>query len=400
MVRRWCDVRRKQSLTSSLAHQPAGLSGFADIRPVATGGTSQVYRARQPAMDRVVAVKVISAAAADPRARARFERELAVTGRLSSNPLFVTIHGHGVSDAGYPYLVMPWYDGGSLADALRRGGPMPVPAAVALGVRLAAALDHLHGEGLVHRDVKPGNVLLTSAGDPVLADFGGAARERDAQTATTVVSPLHVAPEVLGGRAATARSDVWSLCSTLCTALAGFPPFVVAAPGGHLVRDMTRLDAAAPPLTRPDVPAALRDLLVAGLDPRPEQRPSARDVVTALRGVQASLGPPAVPTGTPSLPVPTGTPSLLPAAPAAAAVPIRVAGDATALRPPPATPPGPSWRTTAGLGAAGALAGAVMALGVLATGSAVLGPDRAGDERQALVEQVATRPPSQAPAAR
>jgi serine/threonine-protein kinase PknK len=356
----------------------AALSEFTDAEPVAAGGTSQVYRARQPAMDRVVAVKVLGLTVADPRVRSRFEREVAITGRLSEHPLFVTLYGHGVSAAGYPYLVMPWYDAGSLADVLQRNGPISVPAALAVGVRTAAALAYVHVQGLVHRDVKPGNVLVTSLGESVLADFGGAARERDAQIATSVVSPLHVAPEVVLGGPATASADIWSLSSTLCTALAGLPPFVIAGSAGNLVRDMTRLAAPAPPLTRRDVPDGLRDLLVNGLDPLPERRPAAAEFVDRLHAVQASLGLPMtqIPAWrpasiAPTLPRPAPPPSTSPFSPSSlpAASPD---GDATILRRPAPVAHTRSWPATVAMATAGAVAGALTAAGVLFTAREVL----------------------------
>jgi serine/threonine-protein kinase PknK len=186
---------------------------------------------------------------------------------------------------------MPWYDGGSLADVVRASGPVPVPAALTTGVRMAAAVAHLHAAGFVHRDVKPSNVLLTTLGESVLADFGGASRETDLRSATTVMSPLRVAPELLLGAPATARADVWSLSSTLCTALTGQPPFVVAGPNGQPVRDMTRLTEPTP-LALQNVPDRLRDVLMCALHPRPDLRPRAAEFLDQLRAAQASFGLP------------------------------------------------------------------------------------------------------------
>jgi serine/threonine-protein kinase PknK len=395
-------VRRRSRIGLPVLDGPlAGLTGFCDLTPVASGGTSQVFRAYQSALDRLVAVKVIGSAAVDPRSRARFERELSVTGRLGTHPLVATVLDHGVTEAGYPYLVMPWYDAGSLEDHLRRHGRMPVPTALAMGVRVALALAHVHGQSLVHRDVKPGNVLLSTLGTCVLADFGGVTRQRDAAAATIVVSPLHVAPEVLGGEVAAAAGDVWSLCSTLCTALTGVPPSVIAGTGGQLVRDLTRLAEPPSPLTGPGIHAALSDLMLAGLSPRPQDRPGAEQVAAGLQGVQAELGL-AVTDVADALAGNTkawvcnaaSTAAPPPAAPQTAPTggSGRVAADAavdTLLRPAPTAQAGRWSLATAARAAVGAAVGAGVAVALLVAGRGVLLPDHrtAGAEPSPAVVQ-------------
>jgi len=270
-----------------------GLPGFTDVVAVASGATSQVFRACQPTMDRLVAIKVLGLTVHDARVRARFERELAVMGRLSRHPLLVTIHSHGISQVGYPYLVMPWYERGSMADELRLRGPMTVPEVLRTGVKIGAALDYMHGQGIVHRDVKPANVLLSDLGESVLADFGGAIRLDRMGTATSTYTPIHAAPELFCGGTASPSSDVWSLTSTLYTALTGKPPFALGSAQGGLMAELSQLlQEPMPLLGRSDVPDELVALLQAGLAKQADDRPTALDLASGLQRIQAEQGTP------------------------------------------------------------------------------------------------------------
>lgn len=342
------------------------LPGFTDVVHVTRGGTGDILRARETGMGRTVALKVFRTPDGDDQA----DRELTVAGWLGLHPHLVTVHGRGWTPTGEAFVVMPWYDGGSLADEVRRAGLLPVDEALRLGTKLAGALAHLHGHGVVHRDVKPANVLLTNAGEPVLADFGLATLPGEPEAPAAGLTPVHAAPEVLRGEPSTARSDVWSLASTLCTVL-----------------------------DRRDAPLALIRLLAAATSPVPEERPAAAGVLAAeLQAIQAGLGlpvteVPAVPAPPPALSVPAaptvppipraapvrpaepsthraGQPEPMAATPHAPPPADPATGPAfedppdaalTVLRDPPPPPRRNPWRAVIG----GALAGAALAVAVL-----------------------------------
>ena len=191
-----------------LADIPAELciAGFDDVVEIGHGGFGVVYRCVQPLLDREVAIKVLTADL-DPDNLDRFLREQRAMGRLSGHPHIVTIFQVGTTAGGRPYIVMPCHGKGSLEALIRRHGPMDWCETLRIGVKLAGALEAAHRAGILHRDVKPGNVLLTEYGEPQLTDFGIARIAGGFQTATGVIigSPAFTAPEVLAGATPDAR---------------------------------------------------------------------------------------------------------------------------------------------------------------------------------------------------
>ena len=204
------------------------LAGYTDLEPIGRGGATVVYRARQSAMGgRDVAVKVMNAAHLGDDVRLRFERECAAAGRLSWHPNVVSCYDAGFTDADEPYLVMEYLPAGSLGDRIRRGDGLPFDRVVTVGIEIADALQSAHAVGLVHRDVKPANILVGVRGRPMLTDFGvaiidGSARSRSGTFNATIT---HAPPEVLAGQRADHRADIYALGSTLFTLAAGNPPF-------------------------------------------------------------------------------------------------------------------------------------------------------------------------------
>ena len=267
------------------------LPGYSDFRLVAHGGEGTVYRATQDGLGRDVAVKVLDVT--DPGTISRFHRELEITVRLGrQHPHIVTVLDTGVV-GGRPCIVMEYHDLGSLHDRLQQRGPLPVHEVVAAGIAVADALSFAHGQGILHRDVKPQNILVLPT-SYVLADFGIARGADAAHTASVqMVSYRHAAPQMVDGRPPAAADDVWSLGSTLFTLLDGRPPFASDNPGEDTVLAyLGRVREARPrSLLRRDVPAELVAIILRCLrKERDERFPDA----AALRAALAS-----VPTWTP-----------------------------------------------------------------------------------------------------
>ena len=195
------------------------------------GGMGTVWRARDEVLHRDVAVKEVRAAPELPAARsaqlyARLEREAWAAARINARGV-VTVHDVATFD-GRPWIVMEFVRGRSLADVIGTGGALPPAEAARIGVEVLDALRAAHGAGVLHRDVKPANVLLADEGRIVLTDFGIATVEGDTAltlTGEVVGSPEYVAPERALGRTPGTTSDLWSLGVLLYTAVQGRSPF-------------------------------------------------------------------------------------------------------------------------------------------------------------------------------
>lgn len=274
---------------SPLSSGPVQLPGYSGFQVVAEGGEGTVYRARQDGLDRFVAVKVINVD--DPGRVARFRRELEITVQLGrQHPHIVTVLDTGVTPDGRPCIVMEYYELGSLHDRLREHGPLPVEDVVAAGIAVADALSFAHGQGFLHRDVKPQNILRLPT-SYVLADFG-VARMADAGQTTSLrmVSYRHAAPQMIDGEPPAAVDDVWSLGSTLFTLLAGTAPFASDNPDEDtMLSYLGRLRSSEPrPLYRADVPPALADVIFKCLrKERADRFPDAASLRAALTAIQS-----------------------------------------------------------------------------------------------------------------
>ncbi|OKI25212.1 hypothetical protein A6A25_33010 [Saccharothrix sp. CB00851] len=268
------------------AAQAVALPGYSDFRLVAHGGEGTVYRATQDGLGRDVAVKVLDVT--DEDTVSRFHRELEITVRLGrQHPHIVTVLDTGVI-AGRPCIVMEYYDLGSLHDRLRQRGPLPVHEVVAAGIAVADALSFAHGQGILHRDVKPQNILVLPT-SYVLADFGIARGADAAHTASLqLVSYRHAAPQMVDGRPPAAADDLWSLGSTLFTLLDGQPPFASDNPGEDtMLGYLGRVREASPrSLLRRDVPVELVAIILRCLRKAREDRfPDAASLRAALAAV-------------------------------------------------------------------------------------------------------------------
>src|SRR5215470_1647394 len=234
------------------------LPGYDNPQLIAHGTTALVFRAIQTRLNRLVAIKVITVDTGSLPINA--ERELATTVALSSQPHIVSIIDTGVTEDDRPYIVMEYCEGGSYAQILRHRGPLPVDDVVEVGTKIGEALHAAHQAGIVHRDVKPSNILRSRFG-PALTDFG-IARAPDELGGTLtreMMTPHHASPEALLHQAQSGLSDVYSLASTMWTLLVGHPPFVDPtrpAVDMYLFRDRV-LNDPVPAMDRADVPAWL-----------------------------------------------------------------------------------------------------------------------------------------------
>ncbi|WP_016883684.1 MULTISPECIES: protein kinase domain-containing protein [unclassified Rhodococcus (in: high G+C Gram-positive bacteria)] len=283
-----------RDVTPSVASELA-VDGFDDAREIGRGGFGVVYRCMQPALDRTVAVKVLTNDLAEEN-RERFFREQRAMGRLTGHPNIVNVLQVGVTDSGQPFIVMPYHPQGSLDERIRRHGPLGVDEVLELGVKLAGALEAAHGEGIVHRDVKPANILLTDYGEPALTDFGIAHISGGFETATGIVtgSPAFTAPEVLGGAAPSPASDIYGLGATLFCAVTGHAAFERRS-GEQVVAQFIRITTeSAPDLRDHGIADDVATVIEQAMAGRPEDRqPSAAVLGERLREIQRSRGLPA-----------------------------------------------------------------------------------------------------------
>jgi serine/threonine protein kinase len=164
------DPFRTQRDVGSAVVTELSAAGFADAEEIGRGGFGIVFRCTQVALDRVVAVKVLTAELHEERER--FLREQRAMGQLTGHPNIVGVLQVGETASGYPYLVMQYHRQGSLEARIKRLGVLPAEEVLRVGVRMAGALKLAHSLGILHRDVKPANILLTDYGEPALSDFG------------------------------------------------------------------------------------------------------------------------------------------------------------------------------------------------------------------------------------
>lgn len=269
------------------------IPGFSIHEELGRGGSAVVYKATEVALRRVVAVKVLIHLNIDERLFQRFSQECEAMGGLSWHPHVVTVHGQGTTPEGFPYLVMEHLAEGSLADRVERESKLSWQDAMHYGVQVADALEAAHENGLLHRDVKPENVLLDRFGDAKLADFGIATVTGGIMTATGIVTATvaHAAPEVVGGARASVASDLYSLGSTLYTLCAGGPPFL-RSEDESILQLIARVAVEPPPDLRshgvPDDVTALVERLLAK---EPSQRPAeAGSVIQSVQELQSRHG--------------------------------------------------------------------------------------------------------------
>ncbi|MBJ8340082.1 protein kinase [Antrihabitans sp. YC3-6] len=269
-------------------------AGFEDAVEIGRGGFGVVYRCAQTSLDRTVAIKVLSSDL-DAENVDRFLREEHAMGRLSGHPNIVDILQVDVTLTGRPYIVMPFHAQGSLDDLIRTSGPLSWSAALRIGVKLAGAIESAHRAGILHRDVKPANILVTAYGEPQLTDFGIARVPGSFETSSAMItgSPAYTAPEVLTGRPPTAASDVYGLGATLFALVTGHAAFERRT-GEKVVAQFLRITTEPiPDLTGSDIPPDVSGAIEAAMAHDPTDRPStAAAFGDMLREIEANNGLP------------------------------------------------------------------------------------------------------------
>ncbi|MEU7879286.1 serine/threonine-protein kinase [Microbispora bryophytorum] len=265
--------------------------GYEMLGILGQGGFGVVYRARQLAVGREVALKVDNRVLVSDRDRRRFMREVTSAGALSGHPHVADVYDAGVLPDGRPYMVLELCPNGSLADRLREAGPLAPREVRDIGVKIADALAAAHAVGVLHRDVKPANILVNSYGMVALSDFGlatmpgqGGAAPGEVSVTRESLTPAYAPPEAFDLTEPTAAGDVYALSATLYALLQGRPPRFPDSGVVNIAAIMALHRLPIPDI--PGVPAALTAVLRHGMETDPAQRiPTAARLRDALAAV-------------------------------------------------------------------------------------------------------------------
>src|SRR4051794_12844870 len=287
----------------AVEHQVTLPDRYRVTRRIASGGMATVYACEDQVLGRLVAVKVLAAHfSADTSAAERFQREARAAARVSDHPHVVTIYDIGEHE-GTAFIVMEYFPGGTVADRQRADDPIPHPTALRWIDETAAALDHAHGAGIVHRDVKPANLLLDANGRVAVADFGIARMASEAGVTSTGVvlgTAAYLSPEQALGQPASAASDRYALAVVAYELLTGGKLFPAEHPAAQ-ARAHVETPPPRPSELAPDLAPAVDRVLWRGLEKDPDDRwPTASAMVEAL---EDSLGDQAEPATVPTAPV-------------------------------------------------------------------------------------------------
>jgi serine/threonine protein kinase len=281
---------------SASAPKVPGLTG---LTVLARGGYATVYRAEQESVGRPVAVKIENRTLETERDRRRFLREARAAGRMSGHPHVIDLFDAGVTADGHPYLIMELCEG-TYAERMRNN-PLSAAEARDVGMKIADALADSHALGVLHRDVKPANILCSRFGEPALADFGLAilVESRDTSITLDVLTPAYAPPEMFRSAEPSPAADVYALCATLYALMHGRPP---RWREDHMPSLVSLVDMFAEPLPDiPGVPPEMMALLRAGMASDESVRPSAADLRDGLMALRLD---PSVRPAPPSFPNP------------------------------------------------------------------------------------------------
>ncbi|MGY2001543.1 Stk1 family PASTA domain-containing Ser/Thr kinase [Blastococcus sp. SYSU DS1024] len=267
------------------------------------GGMAEVHHGRDLRLGREVAVKVLRHdLARDPSFQVRFRREAQASASLN-HPAIVAVYDTGedrTPSGATPYIVMEYVEGETLRDVLRREGRLPIERAMSLAADISGALDFSHRNGIVHRDVKPGNVMITPQGTVKVMDFGIARAVSDSaatmtSTAAVIGTAQYLSPEQARGEGVDARSDVYSLGCLLYELVTGAPPFTGDSPVSVAYQHV-REDPRLPSSINPDVPPELDAILLKAMSKNPANRYQSAadmrsDLLRALAGQRVEATP-------------------------------------------------------------------------------------------------------------
>ncbi len=272
------------------------LGSYAILDAIGQGGMATVYRAQDTRDQRVVAVKVLSPyVAADPKFRGRFDREVDLLRRLN-HPHIVPILAFGEAD-GFHYIVMPYLSGGTLHERLRMGPLLPLEGGRIVD-QISSALDFAHQQGIVHRDVKPSNILLDENGRAMLTDFGFAHVPWESASLTgslLIGTPAYMSPEQCRGEDVSPESDQYSFGVVLYQLCTGRLPYEADTPMGVVIKQASQ-PLPSPRLANPNLPVAVEDVLIRVLSKEPAGR--FESVAALNQAFQAALKGSLDPSGT------------------------------------------------------------------------------------------------------
>ena len=244
--------------------------------PIGTGGMAEVFRGTDVRLGRDVAVKVLrSDLARDPSFQARFRREAQAAASLNA-PGIVSVFDTGEDEGGVPFIVMEFVDGRTLRDVLQEEGRLLPTRALEVTAEVCAALEAAHAAGIVHRDIKPGNVMLTRGGEVKVMDFGIARAAADAssamtQTAAVIGTAAYLSPEQARGEHVDARSDLYSTGCLLYELITGAPPFTGDNPVAVAYQHV-REDPEPPSAYDPELPASVDAVVLKAMAKNPANR--------------------------------------------------------------------------------------------------------------------------------
>jgi serine/threonine protein kinase len=389
------------------------------LRKLGEGGMGAVYLAEQLSISRKVALKLLHREfARDREFVQRFHQEAKLAASLN-DPRITTVFDFDQGDDGSLFIVMEYLEGTSLNDLIRREGPLDVARAVRLGVQIAEGLGAAHAAGVIHRDIKPQNIMVLAPGDAVkLMDFGIARLGDTGEAHLTrrgalMGTPSYMAPEQIEGRPVSARTDIYAFGVVLYEMLTGTTPF--SAPTSTAVLAKQLRDAPRPVRgVRPEVSPLLEQVVMQALEKEPEWRhESMADVVRRLRaagGLPAQPPPPPVPAVRPmaaspaAAPEPQGaTPTMVSAAtmvsPSSRGSGIDLAPQTVIARPSPepaspAPPRGRWWKWAAAGGGIVLVTTGTVAVALYA----VRGVAPSSTRQPAVTQDIPKRPPIQPPA--